>query len=514
LKAEIKKDSDVWKKLLKILQLAEDQKALKIMDQLLAKGYLDKATGAVYKVDATTILDAYKGKGNGEFGKLATANLKPLASSGAEEAAGAAAKQATQTATSANVKPQVQAAKPTPKTPAEELSMRDFAAQAREAGEVVGPIPEVRAIQLSLGSNITKQQKQLLANLYQRIAKYETYSDELKELALPNIYDLAYDLKSSGGVSDEAFSGLQKFLDNKMTKLELVSETNITKPLDFVERYGRKSGTLESGESLANLSRDEIRELELVRPYLRTKSNETVRPAVFRRKSAQKFNTGGIVYANRGELINFQPRGQDTVPAMLTPGEFVINRESSAKYRPVLEAINSGSYNRGGIVNYLNNGGLIPNYYKKGGVATGTAGFDFAGFMQTLTNTLISTIPEALKQGFQNISTSQQPQQTTSNGVSSIDSGVLDQLNQFTNRLKSVTDTLAGLQAIPSEINVTGRHDVNVIINGDSVLNQLTPDLQQLVMNQMKSGIQRLIDVNRESGGLLRNNPFTDNTGG
>jgi hypothetical protein len=206
-------------------------------------------------------------------------------------------------------------------------------------------------------------------------------------------------------------------------------------------------------------------------------------------------------------MIPYQPKGTDTVPAMLTPGEFVINRESSAKYRPVLEAINSGNYNRGGIVNYLNNGGLIsPNYYKNGGEARGSRGFDFAGFMQSLTSTLASAIPEAIQKSLQNTQTNQQ---NTPNGVSSIDTSVLDRLNEFTNRLKSVTDTLAGLQAIPSQITVTGRHDVNIVINGDSALNQLKPELQELVMSQLQEKFGQLVKANQTPGAPLIN-PFNN----
>ena len=225
--------------------------------------------------------------------------------------------------------------------------------------------------------------------------------------------------------------------------------------------------------------------------------------------------SGGLVYASTGKYINFQPRGTDTVPAMLTPGEFVINRDSTSKYRPVLEAINSGNYNQGGIVKYLQNGGVVfPNYYADAGNVSGrNAAFDFASFMQNLASTLISTIPSAIQKGFEAINAST-PQGNTTNGVSSIDTNVLDKLTEFTNRLKSVTDTLAGLEAIPSQITVTGRHDVNVIINGDSALNQLQPQLQSLVMDKFKDAFQRLIEVNRQSGGLLQNNPFTDNTGG
>ena len=231
-------------------------------------------------------------------------------------------------------------------------------------------------------------------------------------------------------------------------------------------------------------------------------------PDAFKPKEeqAQYAATGGLIYASGGSYVNFAPRGTDTVPAMLTPGEFVINRDSSAKYRPVLEAINSGNYNRGGIVNYLNNGGLIsPNYYRTGGEAKG---FDFAGFMRSLTSTLVSNLSQGIQKAFQNNQTNQQ---NNSNGVSSIDTSVLDRLNEFTNRLKSVTDTLAALEAIPSQITVTGRHDVNIVINGDSALNQLKPDLQKLVMSQLREKFDQLVNANQTPGAPLIN-PFNNGT--
>jgi hypothetical protein len=40
-------------------------------------------------------------------------------------------------------------------------------------------------------------------------------------------------------------------------------------------------------------------------------------------------------------------KGTDTVPAMLTPGEFVINRAESEKFAPLLSSINDGSLSRG-----------------------------------------------------------------------------------------------------------------------------------------------------------------------
>jgi TP901 family phage tail tape measure protein len=61
------------------------------------------------------------------------------------------------------------------------------------------------------------------------------------------------------------------------------------------------------------------------------------------------FNKGGLASTNK-----------DTVPAMLTPGEFVINKKSAQENMPLLQAINKGQrLNKGGVVNgvlYAQNG--------------------------------------------------------------------------------------------------------------------------------------------------------------
>jgi TP901 family phage tail tape measure protein len=64
----------------------------------------------------------------------------------------------------------------------------------------------------------------------------------------------------------------------------------------------------------------------------------------------KRFNSGNIVPGTGNT---------DTVPAMLTPGEFVINKEATAANLPLLQAINNGQqsdtgeYNVGGIVRVL-----------------------------------------------------------------------------------------------------------------------------------------------------------------
>jgi hypothetical protein len=70
----------------------------------------------------------------------------------------------------------------------------------------------------------------------------------------------------------------------------------------------------------------------------------------------QNRNTGGIIYRANGGPI-FQPKGTDTVRAMLTPGEFVIKKSSVDKIgADNLSALNNG-YASGGLVSYLAGGG-------------------------------------------------------------------------------------------------------------------------------------------------------------
>lgn len=60
-------------------------------------------------------------------------------------------------------------------------------------------------------------------------------------------------------------------------------------------------------------------------------------------------------FAGGGSVVSsFQPKrkGTDTVPAMLTPGEFVVNRKSAQANKGLLHAINSG-------VQYYQNGGTV-----------------------------------------------------------------------------------------------------------------------------------------------------------
>lgn len=85
---------------------------------------------------------------------------------------------------------------------------------------------------------------------------------------------------------------------------------------------------------------------------------------------------GGLIYASRGTFV---PRGTDTVPAMLTPGEFVVNRSSVQRGNnlQMLKAMNSGASNNPG----LSRGGKV-GYYQEGGAVSGGS-LDFVEKLST-----------------------------------------------------------------------------------------------------------------------------------
>lgn len=76
-------------------------------------------------------------------------------------------------------------------------------------------------------------------------------------------------------------------------------------------------------------------------------------------KRGIKFSRGGPVYAAGGKLIDFVPRGTDTVPAMLTPGEYVVNAGAASRNMGLLNHINSGGSGMAPVININVYGGML-----------------------------------------------------------------------------------------------------------------------------------------------------------
>ena len=157
--------------------------------------------------------------------------------------------------------------------------------------------------------------------------------------------------------------------------------------------------------------------------------------------------SGGMIYANQGMMIPYQSRGTDTVPAMLTPGEFVVNRSSAQVNLPLLRSINSSNYSLGGSVRYLTAGGEVDHAGRGGGGSSGVS----------------------------------------SGGGSSGPN--MEGLSQFTSKFEALIAQLQTIH-IPTEITMTGNHKVEVVINGASALSELETGFKTLVTTQINVALE------------------------
>ena len=176
------------------------------------------------------------------------------------------------------------------------------------------------------------------------------------------------------------------------------------------------------------------------------------------------FARGGVVYANRGMFV---PRGTDTVPAMLTPGEFVVRRESVNRGNnlQLLEAINNNTgsqgFARGGKVGYYNNGGRVQ--YKAGGGLLGNIG-----------------------------------------GALGIDPQLVTNLgNIFNTFVSGFNESIKNLQNTKLQVKLDSVN-VNVNLNGTSMLTQISDQTRQEIMKQVVQKIQNEYSVG--PGGKLTEN--------
>ena len=102
---------------------------------------------------------------------------------------------------------------------------------------------------------------------------------------------------------------------------------------------------------------------------------------------------GGVVYASKGRLINFQPKGTDTVPAMLTPGEFVVRRSATQNNLGLLKAINSGA-------NVTSDASTGTSYANRGGIIS-AKGYSFGGgVLNGVVSTLVGSGSDSLANVF------------------------------------------------------------------------------------------------------------------
>jgi hypothetical protein len=187
-------------------------------------------------------------------------------------------------------------------------------------------------------------------------------------------------------------------------------------------------------------------------------------------------NSGGVVYASRGTLVNYQPRGTDTVPAMLTPGEFVVNARSTKQHLPLLRAINR---QEGGLA-YLSDGDLAGQTIGSSSSSPGI--FELTMFKKAITGTadLLDRLSKTLT------TITNQPNgvsNTAGNGLN------LDGLTAFTQKFGEFTVALGKINPI---INMKGEHTVNVNINGMEAFKTMKQEFQDLVTIEIQKSMNAL----------------------
>lgn len=162
--------------------------------------------------------------------------------------------------------------------------------------------------------------------------------------------DIANNLKSSG--IDPIIKELSTALPNLIKKAYDEAKANLAAATKEAAAAAATTPTAETPSAPRQ---------SLVQRYA---GNYTTQPTpreqrAIERGRASGYKSGGLIYASAGQYVNFEPRGTDTVAAMLTPGEFVVNAQSTAENLNLLEAINSGKSIE---ASYMNDGGRVSNY--------------------------------------------------------------------------------------------------------------------------------------------------------
>ena len=131
---------------------------------------------------------------------------------------------------------------------------------------------------------------------------------------------------------------------------------------------------MRTANAMAEAAKMEVKANEVTIQTAKLKFEETMQQKGAQQDAADRAvgkARGGLIYASRGIFV---PRGTDTVPAMLTPGEFVVNRNAVKRGNnlQILRAMNSSNgqtpaapaaaaMSRGGQVGYYALGDIVQN---------------------------------------------------------------------------------------------------------------------------------------------------------
>ena len=176
------------------------------------------------------------------------------------------------------------------------------------------------------------------------------------------IGELGFDKGNSGLVLEASTEPFIRKLEElaksagQFANLEIKSPEQIKKMAEGLQVLGEALGDIPDGKKLAGEIASvvlAINKYEVDRAAGRNPAMLPLNPFKLPAPPLERAAGGSI----------FSPRGTDTVPAMLTPGEYVVNANATAANLPLLQQINSRKYAGGGFVNYLEGGGAATNFY-------------------------------------------------------------------------------------------------------------------------------------------------------
>lgn len=167
--------------------------------------------------------------------------------------------------------------------------------------------------------------------------------------------------------SDKDYENLSKALEElgddlkenlKSTRKFVEEIKEVAKSFEKVKQARQSGGSTTKG-SFESIQREQTKILGMILENQKKAQSAKI----------AKYTTGGSSIGSKSKLslgdLGFKPKGTDKVPAMLSPGEFIVNRRGASRNSSLLDRINKG-YSLGGLVK--------PRYLKDGDTAPGPSG--------------------------------------------------------------------------------------------------------------------------------------------
>ena len=356
-----------------------------------------------------------------------------------------------------------------------------------------GSIPVAAAIGPQESANIRAQQEALTIQKQtaDKISSIYTNTDNtartIQNIDSGKLPQIASQTKNYQDINSDKINNLNGLSNENLTKTKNIDnyldKNNVGSKLDAIMGYSQTAAGM-STLTNALLMEEQLRAGNLGGLAINERRGVADAGDAAKQRLGEMFNMmfsrGGMVYASNGMLIPYKPRGSDTVPAMLTPGEFVVNRSATKANLPLLQSINGGAkgFANGGQVNYMAGGGILGQLFAP-----------MLGTFKGLTSAVQLTI-QAL-QTYQKQLAGTQPNSVSNTSGSKLN---LDGLSEFTTKFDQFISALndinippmVNLQVAPVTVNITGAEALVKALEGPlggMLQNQITVALNNLSAN-------------------------------